>query len=105
MDLQRKRAAVLAERALENTSGCARTEGLSAVDKSSGSGRITRALVKQAKEDSTAPNLSKLTDGVSGGKDRISEAKQELESNQAKYDEMYFLVLLETFWERRSLQL
>jgi histone-lysine N-methyltransferase SETD1 len=86
MDLQRKRAAALAEKALENTSGCARTEGLSAVDKSSGSGRITRALVRQANEDT--PNPSKSTDGTVGGKDRISESKQDLESNQAKYDEM-----------------
>ena len=51
LGLQRKRAAVKAERALENSSGCARTEGIKAVVRSGGSGRITRALVRSAEED------------------------------------------------------
>jgi hypothetical protein len=61
LDLQRKRAAAKAELALENTSGCARTEGIKAVAQSGGSGRITRALVRSAEEDvaSTAATAKK----------------------------------------------
>lgn len=50
LDLQRKRAASKADREQENLSGCARTEGIRAVARSSGSGRITRALVRSAEE-------------------------------------------------------
>lgn len=50
-DIQRKRAAAEAEQALENSTGCARTEGIRAVVKSGGSGRITRALVRIAEDD------------------------------------------------------
>ena len=49
-DLQRKRAATKAEQALQNSTGCARTEGIKAVVKSGGSGRITRALVRSAED-------------------------------------------------------
>lgn len=51
LDLQRRRAASQAEEALKNTTGCARTEGTSAIARSGGSGRITRALVRSVEED------------------------------------------------------
>ena len=51
MELQRKRAAVKAEQALENSSGSARSEGMKAMARSGGSGRITRALVRSVRED------------------------------------------------------
>lgn len=51
MDLSRKRAAAAAEKKLENSSGCARTEGCVAVQRSGGSGRITRALVRSVEEE------------------------------------------------------
>lgn len=53
-DLQRKRAAVAAEKKLENATGCARTEGISAVARSGGSDRITRALVRQTENEDHA---------------------------------------------------
>lgn len=50
MDLQRRRAAIKAEKSLENVSGCARTEGSSAFDKSKGVGVSQEHLfVKQTK--------------------------------------------------------
>lgn len=61
-DLQRKRAAAKAERALENISGCARTEGIQAVKTSGGSGRITRALVRQADEDAETSSSTNVGD-------------------------------------------
>ncbi len=81
-NLQRKRAAASAEKALENASGCARTEGTSAVDKSTSSGRITRALVRKAEEDTTQtlPDVCKVASNNS--------VKQKFQSNQAKYNEM-----------------
>jgi len=62
--LIRKRAAAKHERSLENASGCARTEGIRAVARSGGSGRITRALVRRAAEveenvDSSAASSKK----------------------------------------------
>ena len=85
MDLQRKRAARLAEMALQNTSGCARTEGMLAVDKSVGSGRITRALVK-----STEVEVLSSSNSNKSGDIRVipTESKNEIDSNQAKYKEM-----------------
>lgn len=51
LDLERKRAAAKAEQALENSTGCARTEAMNAFARSGGSGRIIRALVCNAEED------------------------------------------------------
>lgn len=56
--LQRKRAAANAERELENSSGCARTEGIKAVARCGGSGRITRVLVRSAEEVGDILNTS-----------------------------------------------
>mmetsp|Transcript_4693 Transcript_4693/g.10574 ORF Transcript_4693/g.10574 Transcript_4693/m.10574 type:complete len:1816 (+) Transcript_4693:173-5620(+) len=65
-DLQRRRAAIKAEMVLENSSGCARTEGIKAVTRSGGSGRITRALVRSADElvgdTNTGSSVTKLSD-------------------------------------------
>jgi len=65
-DLQRRRAAFKAELALENISGCARTEGIKAVARSGGSGRITRALVRSAEElagdTNASSSVTKLSD-------------------------------------------
>ncbi len=83
-DLQRKRAALEAEKALENSSGCARTEGMSAVDKSTSSGRITRALVGKGDQDQSSPTKSKAN-----VREVLNDSsKQNFESNQAKYKEM-----------------
>ena len=65
-DLQRRRAAVKAEMALENCSGCARTEGIKAVARSGGTGRITRALVRSAEEQvsdtASESTIAKMSD-------------------------------------------
>lgn len=94
MALQRTRAAVAAENALENPSGSARTEGMKAVARSGGSGRITRALVRNADED--APLLGKRTDAEE------KKAKADRESNQQKYREMKAVPLQERLAARRS---
>ena len=98
MDLQRKRAAVLAEKELENISGCARTEGSSAVTKSSGSGRITRALVRKAEEDVSCKIVPE--DKVSDIAGNIS--KREFDSNQAKYSTMKSVPLDQRLVAKRS---
>eukprot|EP00559_Dactyliosolen_fragilissimus_P007356 CAMPEP_0184871294 /NCGR_PEP_ID=MMETSP0580-20130426/40634_1 /TAXON_ID=1118495 /ORGANISM="Dactyliosolen fragilissimus" /LENGTH=354 /DNA_ID=CAMNT_0027373937 /DNA_START=1661 /DNA_END=2725 /DNA_ORIENTATION=+ len=84
MDLQRKRAAALSEKELQNISGCARTEGMGAVDKSVGSGRITRALVKRAPDDFYKANVKNETSEQKYG----LETKSEIDTNQKKYEEM-----------------
>lgn len=91
-DLQRKRAAVAAERALENASGSARTEGMSAVARSGGSGRITRVLVRSAEEE-VLPD-SKMSDADKQLANRFS--------NQKKYREMKSVPLEERLAARRS---
>ncbi len=85
-ELQRKRAAIKAEEALENTSGCARTEGTKAVDKSTSSDRITRALVRNVEEDENQPPLTRSGDNAKSSLNDSS--KKSFESNQAKYMEM-----------------
>jgi SET domain len=61
-DMLRKRAAAKAELALQNSTGCARTEGIKAVVKSGGSGRITRALVRSAEDESGDSGLATIKD-------------------------------------------
>lgn len=92
MAFQRKRAAVAAEKALENSTGSARTEGMQAVARSGGSGRITRILVRSAEEEAL-PDLKK-TDP-----DRL---KADKESNQNKYREMKSVPLEHRLAARRS---
>ena len=85
-NLQRERAAVAAERALENSSGCARTEGMKAVTQSTGSGRITRALVRNVTEgDGTG---SDVVGGAGGRKYDSEKAKADRSVNQRKYRTM-----------------
>ena len=84
-DLQRKRAAIKAEKALENLSGCARTEGEKAVDKSTSSDRITRALVRKL-DDYQGEAAS--TKSGSTAKILLNSNKNNFESDQAKYREM-----------------
>ena len=92
MDFQRKRAAVAAEKALENSTGCARTEGMQAVARSGGSGRITRILVRSAEEE-VLPDLKKIDP---------DKVKADKESNQNKYREMKSVLLEHRLAARRS---
>lgn len=92
MAFQRKRAADAAEKALENSTGCARTEGMQAVARSGGSGRITRILVRSAEEE-VLPDLKK-TDP--------DKLKADKESNQNKYREMKSVPLEHRLAARRS---
>jgi hypothetical protein len=93
-ELQRRRAAVKAELALENSTGCARTEGLKAVARSGGSGRITRALVRSAEEDATETSGDTATTKVSDKMDRSA--------NQVKYRRMKAVPMEQRLVARRS---
>ena len=97
-DLARRRAVAAAEKALENSSGSARTEGMTAVAKSGGSGRITRALVRRADEGGDGG-------GAGGAKDRggrdPKEAKIET-AVQEKYKEMKSVPLEDRLVAKRS---
>mmetsp|Transcript_22340 Transcript_22340/g.32995 ORF Transcript_22340/g.32995 Transcript_22340/m.32995 type:complete len:527 (+) Transcript_22340:4038-5618(+) len=96
MDLQRKRIAAAAENELENTSGSARTEGIKAIVKAGGSGRITRALVRNAPEQDEAPRDRKRTDAEE------RKAKADRDSLQQKYFLMKSVPLVERLAARRS---
>ena len=93
--LQRKRAAVAAERALENSSGCARTEGMTAVSRSGGSGRITRALVRKADSENAGGDTS-------GKKLDPEKVKADKNANQAKYRAMRALPIDQRLVAKRS---
>jgi histone-lysine N-methyltransferase SETD1 len=94
MALHRKRAAAHAELALENSSGCARTEGIKAVARSGGSGRITRALVRSAEEvESNTTSQSKRTE---------DRAKADRNMYQVKYKRMKSVPIEECLAARRS---
>lgn len=90
----RKRAAAAAEKALENPSGSARTEGMTAVAKSGGSGRITRALVRRADDGGAGGAAGK------GGRD-VKEAKVET-AIQEKYRELKAVPLEDRLVAKRS---
>jgi hypothetical protein len=96
MGLQRTRAAIAAENALENSSGCARTEGMKAVAQAGGSGRITRALVRIAEQED-APAV-----GRSGTDADEKKAKADRDSNAQKYKAMKAVPLDERLAARRS---
>jgi hypothetical protein len=91
-DLQRKRAATQAEKATYSSSGCARTEGIKAVVLSGGSGRITRALVRSA-EDDTNTTVSKK------GDDKIVADRSLV---QVKYRKMKSVPIEQRLVARRS---
>mmetsp|Transcript_23617 Transcript_23617/g.55570 ORF Transcript_23617/g.55570 Transcript_23617/m.55570 type:complete len:1975 (-) Transcript_23617:135-6059(-) len=101
MDLQRRRAALAAEKKLENASGCARTEGMSAVTRSGGSDRITRALVRSAEneENNDAGTLS-----VSGGgrKRDIEKVKADRSKIQRMYRGMKAIPIEQRLCPKRS---
>lgn len=99
-DLARRRAAAAAEKALENSSGSARTEGMTAVAKSGGSGRITRALVRRADEDGGDGGGRAGTSKDRGGRDP-KEAKAET-AVQEKYKEMKSVPLEDRLVAKRS---
>mmetsp|Transcript_19405 Transcript_19405/g.48327 ORF Transcript_19405/g.48327 Transcript_19405/m.48327 type:complete len:1968 (+) Transcript_19405:387-6290(+) len=84
MDLQRRRAALAAEKKLENASGCARTEGIGAVTRSGGSDRITRALVRNAENEENADVGAQSVNA--GGKKRDME---KVKADRSKIQRMY----------------
>ena len=95
LDLQRKRAAAKAEQALENSSGCARTEGIKAVARSGGTGRITRALVRSAEEDT----LDVSSHTTKTGEDK---ARADRHLIQIKYRRMKAVPIEQRLVARRS---
>jgi SET domain-containing protein len=95
LDLQRKRAAATAEQALENSSGCARTEGIKAVARSGGSGRITRALVRSADEEVDSSSNAVAKKGE-------EKAKADKNSTQVKYRRMNAVPIEQRLAVRRS---
>jgi histone-lysine N-methyltransferase SETD1 len=97
MDLQRERAVIKAEKALENVTGCARTEG--DIDKSKGSGRITRALVRRADEDHASSSSKALSKGADTSK---VDNNTNFESIQAKYREIKSVPMEVRLAARRS---
>jgi len=92
--LQRKRAAKKAEQASQNSSGCARTEGIKAVVTSGGSGRITRALVRHAEDDAA--------DNASGAKKSEEKAVADRNIVQVKYGQMKAIPIDQRLVARRS---
>jgi len=95
VELQRRRAAAAAEKKLENSSGCARTEGVNAVTRSGGSDRITRALVRSADTEAAATD-------VPGKKVDSEKAKADRNRNQAKYREMKAVPIEQRLCAKRS---
>lgn len=94
-DIQRKRAATKAEQASQNSTGCARTEGIRGVVKSGGSGRITRALVRSA-EDETGDN------GPSAAKKGEEKVMADKNLVQVKYRQMKAMPIEQRLVARRS---
>ena len=100
--LQRERAAAAAENALDNSSGCARVEGIIAVDKSGGSGRITRALVRRAHEVDGSTDPKGTVSSKSRNPEKTEESKKETANNQRKYAEMKSIPLANRLEAKRS---
>eukprot|EP00526_Cylindrotheca_closterium_P003276 CAMPEP_0113651638 /NCGR_PEP_ID=MMETSP0017_2-20120614/27536_1 /TAXON_ID=2856 /ORGANISM="Cylindrotheca closterium" /LENGTH=1571 /DNA_ID=CAMNT_0000564345 /DNA_START=1 /DNA_END=4716 /DNA_ORIENTATION=- /assembly_acc=CAM_ASM_000147 len=96
MELQRKRAAVAAEQKLENSSGCARTEGITAVARSGGSGRITRALVRNVDSANAA------ADALGGRKQDSEKAKADRSRMALKYRQMKSIPIEQRLVAKRS---
>jgi [histone H3]-lysine4 N-trimethyltransferase SETD1 len=94
-DLQRKRAAAKAEQASQNSTGCARTEGIQAVATSGGSGRITRALVRSADDDGGETSAASKR----GGEEK---AKTDKNITHAKYRQMKATPIEQRLVARRS---
>lgn len=96
--LQRKRAAAAAEKKLENSSGCARTEGMSAVTRSGGSDRITRALVRNA----AAAGVETSMPDVAGKKIDSEKAKADRSRTQLQYRAMKAVPIEQRLVAKRS---
>ena len=79
--------------ALENSSGCARTEEIKAFARSAGSGRITRALVRSAEEVPT---------DTSSGSAVINISDKNKGIYQAKYKKMKSVPIEQRLVARRS---
>lgn len=95
VELQRQRAAVAAEKKLENSSGCARTEGMKAVTQSGGSDRITRALVRSVESENAGSEVATKksdTEKVTADRNKV----------QAKYREMRSLPIDQRLTAKRS---
>ncbi|KAG7346823.1 glutamine amidotransferases class-II [Nitzschia inconspicua] len=95
MDLQRRRAAIEAEKKLENATGCARTEGMTAVTRSGGSDRITRALVRKAENEDTA-------DPLGNRKPDAEKVKADRSRMQRLYREMRIVPIEQRLVPKRS---
>ena len=98
--LQRKRAGIAAEHALQNISGSARTEGISAVARSTGSGRITRALVGSSNGEEQVNKGSKFTSALT--RKAIIDDSSNDTSYQGLYREMKAVPLKERLAAMRS---
>ena len=83
--VQRTRAAMEAESELVNASGCARSEGMAAFDKSAGRGRITRALLDN--EEKTAKGNA-LVKGSRAQK-RNTRRYEDKEGDRVDYSQQY----------------
>jgi len=101
MDLQRRRAAMAAEKKLENASGCARTEGMSAVTRSGGSDRITRALVRNAETEDNS-DLGAQSGIVSGKKRDLEKVKVDRSKLQRMYRGMKSVPIEQRLAPKRS---
>lgn len=104
-ELLRKRAAVAAERALENSSGCARTEGRVAVARSGGSGRITRALVRSVEEEGPEETGASSTNNIrrkNTDPEKNKLDKKRHQAHQAKYSKMKAVPMEDRLVARRS---
>jgi SET domain len=97
LDLQRRRAAARAEQALENSSGCARVEGIKAVTRSGGSGRITRALVRSAEEENV-----EIESNAAITKKGDDNATADKKLTQLKYHRMKSIPIDQRLVARRS---
>jgi histone-lysine N-methyltransferase SETD1 len=81
INIQRKRAVITAEKSLQNLTGCARAEGMSAFHKSVGSGRITRALVRRADDETMFLSQSNGSNSnLSAPSDDYNKKYQEMKS-------------------------
>lgn len=97
LDLQRRRAAKTAELELTNGTGCARTEGIKAIARSGGSGRITRVLVRSVDEEMVdSTNSGTVKKGVS---DKLNADRN---INQVKYHQMKSVPIEQRLVARRS---
>jgi histone-lysine N-methyltransferase SETD1 len=101
MDLQRRRAALAAEKKLENASGCARTEGRSAVTRSGGSDRITRALVRKADNEDNV-DAGAQSGNVGGKKRDMEKVKADRSKIQSMYRGMKAVPIEQRLAPRRS---